>query len=96
MSQFGRVRLIRKDDPLFESFLDDLSAKLHDDAFAWLGKSPQGLANIVHAIAKMKLSVKGNSSAMSIMRLLEMTRLLNGCSKTEIVYCSMCVRNAWC
>ena len=68
MSQFGRIRHMQKDDPLFEGFLDDLSTKLDERGIAWLGKSPQGFANIIHAIAKMALPVKGNSSAMNITR----------------------------
>ena len=58
-------------DPLFKGFLDDLSVKLHDRGIAGLGKSPQGLATIIHAIAKMKLPTHGNSSVMNMMRFME-------------------------
>ena len=68
MSQLGRIRQMRKDDPLFKAFLDDLSAKLHPSGIAWIAKT-QTLANIVHAIAKIGL--KSNSIAMKIVRLVD-------------------------
>ena len=70
MSQLGRIQGMRKDDPLFESVLDELSTKLHDRGIAWQGTNPRQLATIIHAIAKMKLPTKDNSSAMKIMRFL--------------------------
>ena len=69
MTQFGRIQHTQKDDPLFRDYLDDLSTMLDDRGIAWLGKDPRQLANIVHAIAKMKL--EGNSSVMNIMRFME-------------------------
>ena len=66
MSQLGRIRQMRKDDPLFKTFLDDLAANFHTGGIAWIAKA-RTLATIVHAIAKMGLA--SNSSAMKIMRL---------------------------
>ena len=65
MSQLGRIRLVEKDDPLFESFLAGINAKLHDFGIPWLGEA-RVLAAIVHGFAKMGLSEE-NSSVKQIM-----------------------------
>jgi hypothetical protein len=70
MSQVARIRQVRRDDPLFEAFLSDLSTKLHLHGITWLG-SPREVANTVHAIAKMGLDPNSNSSVLNIMRLLD-------------------------
>lgn len=68
MSQLGRIRKVRKDDPLLRAFVDDLREKLHTDGIAWIGNA-RPLMTIVHAIAKMGLN--SNSSAMTIMQLVD-------------------------
>ena len=71
MSKFWRIRQMRTNDPSFHRFLDELSATLNERGIAWLGTSSRELSTIVHAIAKMKLSLKGNSSAMNIFKFME-------------------------
>ena len=87
MSQLGRSRSIRKDDPILKEFLDDLSKKFSVHGFGWMRS--QGMANIVHAIGKMNLS--GNDSAMRIVRRLEdnenATLLLKNGSPQAIANC---------
>ena len=68
LSQLSRIRNVRKDDPFFEDFLDDLTGKLHARGIAWIGKA-RTLATMVHAIAKMGLT--SSSIAMKVMKLLD-------------------------
>ena len=71
MSQLGRIRHMRKDDPLLKKFLADLSTKLHENGIKkWLPET-RHVANIVHAIGKFRLPPNCNSSAMEIMRLVQ-------------------------
>jgi hypothetical protein len=66
MSQLARIRQMPKDDPLFESFLDDLSAKLYECGINWLG-DVRHLLTTVHAFMKMGLQPNRNSSVNQIM-----------------------------
>ena len=61
----SRTPQMRKDDPMFEAFLDDLSVKLHTSGIAWIG-SAHTLATILRAMAKMELN--SNLSAMKVMQ----------------------------
>ena len=53
------------------------------------GESPRGLANIAHAIAYMKIPVKGNSSAIKIVRFLDdgKTHLFEHGNTQEVANC---------
>ena len=53
MSQLGRIPSFDKSDPRFLSFLEALAKMMEERGLSWIGE--QGAANIVHAIAKMKL-----------------------------------------
>ncbi|KAI2493157.1 hypothetical protein MHU86_21380 [Fragilaria crotonensis] len=70
MSQLARIREVRQDDPLFEQFLADLNAKLHELGIQWLG-GVRPLSTIVYAVGKMGLLPERNSSAKQIMAFLE-------------------------
>ena len=59
MSQLGRIRRMRNDDPIFDVFLADLSSKLHGNGIRWLGDT-RAVANVVHAIDRK--STRLNSS----------------------------------
>jgi hypothetical protein len=53
MSQLGRIRFVDRRDPLFKEFLDDLGNQVEVRGLRWL--EAKGVANIMHAIAKMQL-----------------------------------------
>lgn len=66
MSQLARIRQTRQDDPLFKLFLAHISTSIDEGGIKWLGDVRQ-LSNIVHAMAKMGLDLRLNSSANQIM-----------------------------
>jgi hypothetical protein len=68
MSQLGRIRQVRNDDPLLELFLDHLNTKLQGRGITWMGDT-RHVANIVHALGKMGMPKTLDSSAMKIMSL---------------------------
>ena len=68
MSQLGRIRQIKKEDPLFGAFLADLNTNLHTHGIKWMG-GVREVANIVHAIGKVGLPQTSNGSALNILRL---------------------------
>ncbi|KAI2514298.1 endonuclease [Fragilaria crotonensis] len=68
MSQLGRIRHVRNDDPSLESFLYHLHIKLQGRGITWMGETRQ-VANIVHALGKIGMPQTLDSSAMKIMRL---------------------------
>ena len=66
LAQLAQITQMRTDDRLFEEFLDDVSSTIQKHGIAWLGTTPRELATVVHAIAKLKLPLKVNQSAMKI------------------------------
>ena len=68
MSQLVRVRGLPKDDSGFQELIKDLNMKFVNSGLTWMG-SPRPVANIVHAIAKMRL--ENDPLAMQIVRVID-------------------------
>ena len=69
MTQLGRIPDVRREDPRFQKFLLTLNYEVMQNGLRWL-QSPQVVANIFHAFAKMELSP--NLAATQIVESLEM------------------------
>ena len=79
MSQLGRIRHVRNDDPLLELFLCHLNTKLQGRGITWMGET-RHVANIAHALGKMGMPQSLDSSAM------KMIRLVGDCETAEWMF----------
>ena len=67
MSQLVRIRLMRKDDPLFHEILGNIDAKLHKYGIEWL-EGAWKLSTLDHAVAKVGLQPQDNLCATQVMK----------------------------